>query len=90
MKEITLDATPENIGVATDFVEEFLDEIGCPIKAKMKLNIAIDELFGNIANYAYPDGAGNCQGGGAGKSKSSLHYLHRQRRAIQSPVKGGS
>ena len=27
MKEITLDATPENIGVATDFVEEFLDEI---------------------------------------------------------------
>ena len=58
MKEITLDATPENIGVATDFVEEFLDEIGCPIKAKMKLNIAIDELFGNIANYAYPDGAG--------------------------------
>ena len=58
MKEITLDATPENIGVATDFVEEFLDEIGCPIKAKMKLNIAIDELFGNIANYAYPDGSG--------------------------------
>ena len=51
MKEITLDATPENIGVATDFVEEFLDEIGCPIKAKMKLNIA-------IANYAYPDGSG--------------------------------
>ncbi|MGM9579998.1 MAG: ATP-binding protein [Anaerovibrio sp.] len=58
MKEITLEATVENIGVATDFVEEFLDEIACPLKAKMQLNIAIDELFGNIAHYAYQGGEG--------------------------------
>ena len=58
MKEITLDATLENIGAATDFVEEFLDEVGCPMKAKMQINIAIDELFGNIAHYAYQGEAG--------------------------------
>ena len=90
MKEITLDATPENIGVATDFVEEFLDEIGCPIKAKMKLNIAIAVWQYSQLCLSGRVRAGNCQGGSAGKSKSSLHYLHRQRRAIQSPVKGGS
>lgn len=58
MKEITLEATVENIGVATDFVEEFLDGIACPLKAKMQLNIAIDELFGNIAHYAYQGRSG--------------------------------
>lgn len=58
MKEITLDATTENIGVATDFVDEFLDETDCPMKAKMQLDIAIDELLGNIAHYAYKDEVG--------------------------------
>lgn len=56
MKELTIDATVENITSVTDFVDEQLEEFGCPLKAKMQINIAIDELFGNIAHYAYkPD-----------------------------------
>lgn len=58
MKEITLDATVENIGVVTDFVDEFLDENDCSMKAKMQVDIAIDELFSNIAYYAYTDKIG--------------------------------
>lgn len=58
MKEITLDATIENIWVLTDFVDELLDETDCPMKTKMQIDIAIDELFGNIAHYAYKDGVG--------------------------------
>lgn len=58
MKEITVDATVENIGAVTDFVDKFLDEAGCPMKAKMQLDIAIDELFGNIAHYAYKEETG--------------------------------
>ena len=58
MKEITVDAMVENIGVVTDFVDEFLSEIFCPMKVQMQLDIAIDELFGNIAHYAYEDGVG--------------------------------
>lgn len=58
MKEITLDASVDNIGVVMDFVDEFLDENDCPMKIKMKIDIAIDELFGNIAQYAYTDEAG--------------------------------
>lgn len=59
MKEITVDATIDNIGVVTDFVDEFLEEADCPMKAKMQLDIAIDELFGNIAHYAYREKTGN-------------------------------
>lgn len=58
MKEITVDATIENIATVTDFVDEFLDEANCPMKAKMQLDIAIDELFGNIAHYAYKEKTG--------------------------------
>lgn len=53
MKELTVDATVENITQVTAFVDEQLEELGCPVKAQMQIDIAIDELFGNIAHYAY-------------------------------------
>ena len=53
MKELTVDAAIENIPAVTSFVEEQLEQVGCPMKAMMQINIAIDELFGNIAQYAY-------------------------------------
>ena len=53
MKELTIPATVENIDKVTEFVNSQLEEINCPIKAKMQIDIAIDELFGNIAHYAY-------------------------------------
>lgn len=59
MKEIKLEAVVENIPRATAFVSEELDKIGCPMKARAQIDIAIDELFGNIAHYAYPGGIGD-------------------------------
>ena len=53
MKELTIAATIENIGTVTDFVNEQLERLDCPMKAQMQIDIAIDELFGNIAHYAY-------------------------------------
>ncbi len=58
MKEITVDAIIENINVVTEFVDGFLDEIDCSVKAKMQIEIAIDEIFGNISHYAYKDSVG--------------------------------
>ncbi len=58
MKEMTIEATVENIAVVTDFVNEELEELDCPMKAEMQIDIAIDELFGNIARYAYSPGKG--------------------------------
>ncbi len=53
MKELTIDATLENISIVTAFVDEQLEQLDCPLKTKIQMDIAIDELFGNIANYAY-------------------------------------
>ncbi len=58
MKELTLDAVVENIDKVTDFVNNELDAYDCLMKARMQINVAIDELFGNIAHYAYEKGTG--------------------------------
>lgn len=53
MKELTVDATVESIRVITEFVDEQLEQLGCPMKAQAQIDIAIDELFSNIVHYAY-------------------------------------
>lgn len=58
MKELTIAATVENIETVTDFVNEQLEALDCPMRAQMQIDIAIDELFGNIAHYAYSPGIG--------------------------------
>jgi len=57
-KEITVDATVENISIITDFVNEKLDKYNCPENEKVKINIAIDELGANISRYAYGEDGG--------------------------------
>lgn len=59
MKEITVEARSENVSLVTEFVEEQLESMDCPMKIQMKMGIAIDELFSNIALYAYPSGDGD-------------------------------
>ena len=58
MKELTIAATVENIETVTDFVNEQLEALDCPMKAQMQIDIAIDELFSNIARYAYAPNVG--------------------------------
>ena len=58
VKEMTIEATVANIEKVTDFVNEQLQEVGCPMKAQTQIDIAIDELFGNIAHYAYDPNVG--------------------------------
>ena len=53
MKELTIEATVDNITAVTDFVNAQLEEMDCPMKAQFQISVAIDELFGNIAHYAY-------------------------------------
>lgn len=53
MKELTVEAVLGSIPVVTEFVDEQLEQFGCPMKAQVQINIAIDELFSNIVHYAY-------------------------------------
>jgi sigma-B regulation protein RsbU (phosphoserine phosphatase) len=52
-KEMTIDATVDNVEKVTEFVNQQLAALGCSDKVQMQFDIAIDELFSNIALYAY-------------------------------------
>lgn len=53
MKEMTVEAAVEHIPAVTEFVNEQLERYDCPLKAMFQVDVAIDELFSNIAHYAY-------------------------------------
>lgn len=58
MKELNIEAKVENIEKVIDFVNAELDAVNCTPKIKSQIDIAIDELFSNIANYAYDPSVG--------------------------------
>ena len=58
MKELTIAANIENIAAVTDFVNAELEAVDCPMKAQWQIDVAIDELFSNIAYYAYGEQQG--------------------------------
>ena len=51
-------AVVDSIPEVTDFVNAELEAVGCPMKAQIQIDVAIDEVFSNIANYAYGAGTG--------------------------------
>ena len=53
MASITVDAITENVTTVTEFVDAFLEEHDCNMKAQIQIDVAIDEIFSNIVNYAY-------------------------------------
>ena len=53
VKEIVVDSKFENVRTLTDFVESSLEPLNPSPKAIMQIGVAIDELFSNIAHYAY-------------------------------------
>mgnify|MGYP002622218383 CR=1 FL=1 len=58
MREMETDAIIENLPEVTDFAEALLDELGCPMKTMLQIDVAIDEIFTNICSYAYAPGVG--------------------------------
>lgn len=53
MKEMTVSAELDNLMAITDFVDECLTEMNCPRRKLAQINVVIDEVFCNIASYAY-------------------------------------
>lgn len=53
MKKQTLLAVTENLPQVFDFVEGCLEEKGFPRKIQMQIRLAVEEIFVNIAHYAY-------------------------------------
>lgn len=58
MKEITVSATLENLARVQEFIEVELENCGCPMKAMMQISVAVEEIYVNIAHYAYHPSVG--------------------------------
>ena len=52
-KKIRVAATNENLETVTAFLDEILDEKDCPLKVRLQIDLALEEMYINIANYAY-------------------------------------
>ena len=53
MEKITVEATLENLQTVIDFATERLEARDCSMKVVMQMELVIEEIFVNIANYAY-------------------------------------
>ena len=54
----TIEAKLENLEEVLGFVDAELEKVDCPMKAQMQIDIAVEEIFVNIARYAYAPGEG--------------------------------
>lgn len=55
MDKMILPAKLENLDELTGFIEEKLEEHGASMKVNMQVQLSAEEIFANIASYAYPD-----------------------------------
>ena len=57
--KITVRAVTENLISVTEFVNSVLDAAECSPKARMQIDVAVDEIFSNVVNYAYTPQSGD-------------------------------
>ncbi len=56
MQELNIEAKVENLDKVIAFVDEEIDKLECSQKIRVQIDVAVEELFVNIAHYAYrPD-----------------------------------
>ena len=53
MFELEIDAKLSNLEEVLDFVNSHLSNVECPEKTRIQVDIAVEEIFVNIAHYAY-------------------------------------
>ncbi|MCR5088533.1 MAG: SpoIIE family protein phosphatase [Oscillospiraceae bacterium] len=57
-RELTTEAEVDRLAEVLAFVDGELEKLDCPPKAQMQLDIAVEEIFVNIAHYAYAPESG--------------------------------
>lgn len=58
MKELTVEANKENLLQVQSFIDEELEAADCPMATQIAIDVAVEELFVNIASYAYDGKSG--------------------------------
>ncbi len=59
MAEFKIEALKENLNHVMSFVDEHLEGVDCPMKAQMQIDLCVEEMFINVASYAYGSGKGD-------------------------------
>ena len=59
MTSKTFLAKTESLNEVLSFVEEVLEGYECPMKSQTAICVAIEEVFVNVAHYAYPESVGD-------------------------------
>lgn len=57
-KVLKVAADTEKLYEVQGFVDAELEAHDCPMKTQMLIDVSLEELFVNIAHYAYPEGNG--------------------------------
>ncbi|MBR4514110.1 MAG: ATP-binding protein [Lachnospiraceae bacterium] len=57
-EKMKIEATVDNLHEVLAFVDERLEAAECSMKAQMQLDLCVEELFVNIAHYAYTPNKG--------------------------------
>ena len=58
VKELVVDADEKNLDKVLAFVDGELEAADCPLKVQTQIDVAVEEIFVNIASYSYPEGNG--------------------------------
>lgn len=58
MEELRIEANTDKLDNVLNFINRILQTKDASIKAQMQIQIAVEEIFVNIANYAYAPGTG--------------------------------
>ena len=53
MRNLIVPADVDHLDEVTAFVDEELEQLDCPMKVQLQIELAIEEIFVNIASYAY-------------------------------------
>ena len=56
MSEKTFSANLDALSEVVAFTESEIEKADCPMKTALSLTVAIEEMFVNVANYAYTNG----------------------------------
>ncbi|GMO33663.1 MAG: ATP-binding protein [Termitinemataceae bacterium] len=73
-RSININAHIQSLDVVLSFINDALNAVFCPQKEKQQIELAVEELFVNISNYAY--------GGESGKTEINIS----ERKNIDSSV----
>lgn len=59
MEEIIISAEKERLDEVLGFVDRILEKYECPMSTQLSIDIAVEEIFVNIASYAYNPAVGS-------------------------------